>query len=187
MICFNNQKCFLNQKRVNDMTLYFSIFSFNSYLEYRAATIVFHSVLSVTILRASYQVLSSLNSLQVFLSPWGFYCKASFSMAPSGFLKVCPILFPFTFPDHLTLQMAYNHHFIFFMETLSEIGTTYLHKNVELMFNKKPVDQINKTDIKYISLSNTSDINHSFLNSCRIMSLDILTCVPMFRSYCPKV
>ena len=31
--------------------------------------------------------------LPIFPSPWGFHCKASFSMVPSGFLKVCPIHF----------------------------------------------------------------------------------------------
>ena len=61
---------------------------------------VFHSVLSVTILRASYQVLPTRpNSLFTELLhvslglpiSLGVYCRAYFSIAPSSFLKVCPI------------------------------------------------------------------------------------------------
>ena len=60
----------------------YSMFSFISYLQHRAATSVFHSVLSVAIFRASYQVLSTrpnslfIDLLHVFLGLLIFFCGA---------------------------------------------------------------------------------------------------------------
>ena len=94
---------YLNESVLKLLSIF--ILSINSYMECMAAMSVFYSILSVAILRAPYQVLPTRpNSLFtyflcvslglcIFLSPWRFHCKASFSMALSGFLKICPIYF----------------------------------------------------------------------------------------------
>ena len=56
-LCVPHVKASLVSAVVKNFKYFHSIFFFNSYLEHRATTSVFNSILSVAILRASYQVL----------------------------------------------------------------------------------------------------------------------------------
>jgi hypothetical protein len=109
-----------------------------------AKALTFLQVFPISVISSCVVLLQVFLGRPLLLVPWGFQSNTSFSIAPAGFLKVCPIHLHFLFliwmsigscfvishrelfhivPGHLMFKICLGHHFISLLSSTHSFRT----------------------------------------------------------------